>query len=68
MCFHRVAFQQNVFENLELLHRRTDVVERVSVHRGNIVDAIVGVKTGNNGMHQDVPADPILMNKVTVVE
>lgn len=33
--------EQNVFENLELLHRRTDVVERVSVHRGNIVDAIV---------------------------
>nr|CAA6808950.1 MAG: Peptidyl-prolyl cis-trans isomerase PpiB (EC [uncultured Thiotrichaceae bacterium] len=34
----------------------------------DIVDAIVGVKTGNRGGHQDVPAEPITMDKVTVVE
>jgi len=33
--------EQNVLENLQLLHRRSDVVERVTRHRSNIVDAIV---------------------------
>ena len=33
--------EQNVLENLKLLHRRKDVVEKVSIHRANIVDAIV---------------------------
>lgn len=32
------------------------------------VDAIVGVKTGSHGMHQDVPAEPVLMNKVSVIQ
>ncbi|MGB0847995.1 MAG: peptidylprolyl isomerase [Thiolinea sp.] len=34
----------------------------------DIVDAIVGVKTGNHGMHQDVPVEPVVMNKVSVAE
>lgn len=34
----------------------------------DVVDEIVAVKTGNHGGHQDVPAEPVLMNKVTVVE
>ncbi len=34
----------------------------------DVVDAIVGVKTGNFGPHGDVPVEPILMNKVSVVE
>ncbi|WP_375751284.1 pyruvate dehydrogenase complex transcriptional repressor PdhR [Vibrio sp. HN007] len=33
--------EQNVLQNLKLLHRRNDVVEKVSKHRANIVDAIV---------------------------
>ena len=32
------------------------------------VDAIRQVKTGNKGMHQDVPAETITILKVTVVE
>lgn len=32
----------------------------------DVVDAIVGVKTGNFGPHGDVPVEPILMKKVTV--
>lgn len=34
----------------------------------DIVDTIVGVKTGSHGMHQDVPVEPVLMNKVSMVE
>jgi GntR family transcriptional repressor for pyruvate dehydrogenase complex len=33
--------EQNVHQNLKLLHRRPEVVEKVSKHRANIVDAIV---------------------------
>ncbi|BCL71197.1 transcriptional regulator PdhR [Vibrio nigripulchritudo ATCC 27043] len=33
--------EQNVLQNLKLLHRRDEVVDRVSKHRANIVDAIV---------------------------
>ncbi len=33
--------QQNVLENLKLLHRRQTVVEKVSKHRASIVEAIV---------------------------
>lgn len=33
--------EQNVLQNLKLLHRRPEVVEKVSKHRANIVDAIV---------------------------
>ena len=32
------------------------------------VDAIRQVETGNHGMHQDVPKDPVLIEKATVVE
>lgn len=31
------------------------------------VDAIRKVATGNQGMHQDVPKEPVVINKVTVV-
>lgn len=34
----------------------------------DVVDAIVGVKTGNHGGHQDVPVEPVTMDKVTVIE
>lgn len=34
----------------------------------DVVDAIVAVKTGSKGMHQDVPVEPIVINKVSVVE
>ncbi|NLS12789.1 pyruvate dehydrogenase complex transcriptional repressor PdhR [Vibrio sp. SM6] len=33
--------EQNVLQNLKLLHRREEVVVKVSKHRANIVDAIV---------------------------
>lgn len=33
--------EQNVLQNLKLLHRREEVVEKVSKHRANIVEAIV---------------------------
>ncbi|MEN9501504.1 MAG: hypothetical protein RI964_789 [Pseudomonadota bacterium] len=34
----------------------------------DVVDAIVSVKTGNKGMHQDVPVEAVVMNKVSVVQ
>ena len=34
----------------------------------DIVDAIVGVKTGSHGMHQDVPVEPVIMNKASLIE
>lgn len=32
----------------------------------DVVDAIKGVSTGNNGMHQDVPREAVIINSVTV--
>lgn len=32
-----------------------------------IVDQIAGVKTGSHGMHQDVPKDPIVIEKAEVI-
>ncbi len=32
------------------------------------VNTIVGVPTGNHGMHQDVPLDPVIIEKVSVIE
>ncbi|CAA6826936.1 MAG: Peptidyl-prolyl cis-trans isomerase PpiB (EC [uncultured Thiotrichaceae bacterium] len=32
----------------------------------DVMDKIVAVETGNNGYHQDVPKESILMNKVTI--
>jgi cyclophilin family peptidyl-prolyl cis-trans isomerase len=34
----------------------------------DVVDAIAKVKTGNFGPHSDVPAEPILMTKVSVIK
>lgn len=34
----------------------------------DVVDAIVAVKTGNKGGHQDVPVEPVTMTKVSVVK
>jgi peptidyl-prolyl cis-trans isomerase B (cyclophilin B) len=34
----------------------------------DVVNSIVGVATGNRGMHQDVPLDPIVIEKASVVE
>ena len=34
----------------------------------NVVNAIVQVPTGNHGHHQDVPVDPVVIEKVTIVE
>ncbi len=34
----------------------------------DVVDRIEKVQTGDNGFHQDVPQDPIILNKVTVIE
>lgn len=34
----------------------------------DVMDAIVGVKTGNHGPHSDVPVEPVVMTKVSVVE
>jgi peptidyl-prolyl cis-trans isomerase B (cyclophilin B) len=31
-----------------------------------VVDKIAKVKTGNNGMHQDVPVKPVVIKKVAV--
>ncbi len=33
-----------------------------------VVNKMKAVKTGRSGMHDDVPAEPILINKATVVE
>ena len=32
----------------------------------DVVDAIANVKTGNNGIHQNVPLEPVTIKKVTV--
>ena len=34
----------------------------------DVVDKIKAVKTGNKGFHQDVPAEPVVIEKVTVAE
>lgn len=34
----------------------------------DVVDAIVAVKTGNRGPHGDVPVEPIVMTKVSVIK
>ncbi|TVQ99625.1 MAG: peptidyl-prolyl cis-trans isomerase [Desulfovibrionales bacterium] len=34
----------------------------------DVVDAIAGVKTGNKGMHQDVPVDPVLITGMARAE
>ena len=34
----------------------------------DVVDKIEGVKTGNRGFHQDVPVEPIIIEKASVVE
>ena len=34
----------------------------------DVVDTIVGVKTGTRGGHQDVPAEPVTIDKATVIE
>jgi peptidyl-prolyl cis-trans isomerase B (cyclophilin B) len=34
----------------------------------DVVDKIKKVKTGNNGFHQNVPLEPIVITKVTVSE
>lgn len=34
----------------------------------DVVDAIKAVKTGRNGMHQDVPVEDVVINSVTVTE
>ena len=34
----------------------------------DVVDAIEGVKTGRSGMHQDVPVDDVVIERVTVVQ
>ncbi len=34
----------------------------------DVVDEIAKVKTGNQGMHQDVPKDPVIIVKATIVE
>ncbi|MFN3786335.1 MAG: peptidylprolyl isomerase [Thiothrix sp.] len=34
----------------------------------DVVDAIVGVKTGNFGPHSDVPVEPVVIKKVSTVE
>jgi cyclophilin family peptidyl-prolyl cis-trans isomerase len=33
-----------------------------------IVDAIAAVATGNSGIHQDVPVEPVVIEKVEIVE
>ncbi len=33
-----------------------------------IVDTIRGVETGRNGFHDDVPVEPVFINKATVIE
>lgn len=32
----------------------------------DVVDAIAGVNTGNKGMHQDVPVEPVVIEKVEI--
>lgn len=34
----------------------------------DVVDAIAGVDTGNQGMHQDVPVEPVVIESVTIEE
>lgn len=34
----------------------------------DVVDAIKGVRTGNRGFHQDVPVEPVVIVKASVVE
>ena len=32
----------------------------------DVVDAIAGVQTGNHGMHQDVPTEPVVIQSVSI--
>lgn len=64
----------NVKDNDFLNHSRKDmqgwgycVFGRVSSGM-DVVEKIKKVKTGNKGMHQDVPADSVVIEKVTVTE
>lgn len=34
----------------------------------DVVNGIVGVQTGNHGMHQDVPVDPVTIEKASIVD
>jgi cyclophilin family peptidyl-prolyl cis-trans isomerase len=34
----------------------------------DVVDSIVAVKTASKGMHQDVPVEPVVIKKVSVVQ
>ena len=34
----------------------------------DVVDKIAAVRTGNHGMHQNVPVEPVVIKKVTVAE
>ena len=34
----------------------------------DVVDKIAGVATGNHGGHADVPVEPVIINKITVIE
>ncbi len=34
----------------------------------DVMDTIAAVKTGQNGMHGDVPLEPVMINSVTIVE
>ena len=34
----------------------------------DVVEKIKGVRTGSSGMHQDVPVEPVVIEKVTVAE
>src|SRR3954454_5012744 len=64
----------NVKDNDLLDHRGTsadaygDRVFGTVIGGMDVVQKIEKVKTSNSGMHQDVPADPVLINSMTVDE
>ena len=67
-------FFLNVKDNAFLDHKSEDAqgwgyaVFAKVIQGEDVMDKIVAVPRGNKGMHQDVPNDPILMNKVTIIE
>ncbi|QIQ21742.1 peptidylprolyl isomerase B [Zophobihabitans entericus] len=62
----------NVVDNDFLNYRSSDMngwgyaVFAEVVEGMDVVDAIKGVKTGRNGMHQDVPVEDVVIQSVTV--
>jgi len=63
-------FFLNLVDNAYLDHGTRDygyAVFAKVVEGMDVVDAIAKVKTGNNGMHQDVPVEPVIIKSASIL-